>query len=259
MREVTIKYSFLGLFQRTKTLQVPEKWADLNAKQFEVSAKMYLDPMSDTSFISEFFGINRSLVKRFSLFEQYRLAELAAFVMNPTAVVNFFFMEQIPYSNLLSPLPMLQNVSFEQFALFDTFFFDYANNPTDENLSKFVATIYLKRNEKISAIDFDKRVQLIKKSVPKPIQYAIFLNYVFIRDWLSKTFAYIFEKSEPEEEEAPKKNRRPKKPIRPDWNAILDSLVGDDILNYNQYKNMDCILCFKTINKRIKDFKNAKR
>ena len=258
MKNVRIEYTRYHFFHRQVEINVPERWEDLNCNQFATCAGIYIKPLGDVEFISRYFGIKKNLVKRMSKFEQYRLTELAGFATKPTGTVNFFYMEEIPGTKLLSPAGKLRDVSFEHFSLFDTFFFDYANEPTEDNLCRLVAAIYLKKNEKVTEIDFERRVRHIAFQVDKATQYAIFLNYVFLRDWLSKTFRFIFEKSDSEDEKLSQSKRnfgKVAKPGRPDWNSILDSLVGDDILNYDSYKAMSCILAFKTINKRLKEFK----
>jgi len=257
MKSVTIEYTRYFVFNRSKTIQVAEEWKDLNEKQFSTCARMYIEPLDEIDFIANFFGLKRRLVKRINKFARYKLTELANFAMMPKGAVNFFFVEKIPGTNLLAPQSRLANVSFEHFSLFDTFFFDYANKPTDENLCKMVAAMYLRKGDKITQIDFEKHQAYIAKHVDKSTQYAIFLNYVFIREWLSKAFPFLFEKSDEDEDEKPKAKRklpRKKTSNRPNWSEILDSLVDKDFLNYDRYKNMPCTLGFKIINKRIKEF-----
>ena len=255
MKKVRIEYQHLGIFFKELDIEVPERWEDLNERQFCVCSEIYINPLSDAEFISRFFGIKKNVVEKISKFGQYKLTEMTTFVMKPTGRTNFFFVAEIPGTKLLSPLPKLQRVSIEHFALFDTYFFDYANNPTDENLCTFVAALYLKKGERITDIDFAERVNFIARKVDKMTLYATFLNYVFLRDWLSKAYPFVFSKSDPEDEKITGRKTKPAKSVRPDWNMMIDSIVGDDILNYDQYKEMACTLAFKTINKRIKEYK----
>jgi len=257
MRNVrVVDHKYFLFFDRVIEIPVPERWEDLNERQFETCAGIYVNPLHDVDFISRFFGLKKRIVKRMTKFEQYKLTDLVGFAMSPKGTTNFFFMEEIPGTNLLSPACKLRGVSIEHFSLFDTFFFDYANNPTAENLCQLVASIYLKKWEKVTDIDFEKRVKYVSRHVDKSTQYAIFLNYVFLRDWLSKAFPFLFQKADTEDKPESKRKTKPaSRPNRPDWTAMIDSLVGDDILNYDQYKEMPCILAFKTINKRIKEWK----
>lgn len=260
MRKITIEYRSFGFFNRKQAIEVPERWEDLSETQFSVCAKMHVEPMSDVDFVARFFGLSKRLVKLFSKFEVYKLTELTGFALNPTAVVSSFFIQEIPGTNLLAPQSKLRNISIEHFALFDTYFFDYANQPTPENLCRFVTTLYGKKGERITAIDFDKKYKYVTAKVDKSTQYAIFLNYLFIRKWLSKSFPFVFEQNDDTDDRpAKRKYVNPTKPNRPDWNGIIDGMVGDDIIHYDEYTRMSCLLAFKTINNRIKNYKkNAK-
>jgi len=257
MKEVKIDYSFLFFFRKTKTIRVPEEWSDLNSRQFAVCSRIFVEAVPDITFISEFFGIKKALARRTDKFCQYKLIELAGFVSNPKAVVNFFYLAEIRGTGLLCPEKKLNGVTMEQFSIFDTLFFDYINDPKETALCRFIAVLYLKEGEKATQIDFASRVDFIARKMDKTTQYAIFLNYTFIRKWLSKTYPLLFGF-----EEAPEKHTgkvRAKKPNRPDWNSILDGLVGDDIIHYEQYRQIPCIIAFRTINKRIQTYnKNGK-
>lgn len=258
MRKVRIEYSRFLFFRKQKDIEVPEKWEELSDKQFSVCTKLFIQHVPDNRFISEFYGISQKLVNKFSKFEQYKLIECAEFISEPKAKVNYFFLKSIPGTYLHSPEPRLKNISFEHFMLFDTFFFEYINDPNEINIRKFIACLYIRKNEEISDFNFDNRLKYIAKKIDNATMYAIFLNYTFIRKWLSGVFSYLFEykKADPDENKA--ETIKNKKPNRPDWNAILDGFMGDDILNEERYKKIKCIRAFKTINNRIKHFNNGK-
>jgi hypothetical protein len=252
MKEVVIEYRKWKFIRAKTCIPAPEEWIELIGQQFVVCCRMFTEPISDIDFISEFFGIKKSLAKRLDKFCQYKLIELAGFVAFPKAMVNFCYLTEIPGTELRSPDKRLHSVTFERFMLFDTLFFDYMNDKKPETLAKFIATLYLKRKEIVNKIDIDKRVNFIAKKVDKTTQYAIFLNYTFIRKWLSKAFPLLFGFTEADLSE---KNRlRPQKPNRPNWNAVLEGLVGDDVIHYEQYKQMPCTVAFRTINKRIQNY-----
>jgi hypothetical protein len=252
MKEVRIEYPVLFFFRKTKIIQVPQEWIDLTGRQFAVCSKMFMEPVTDIAFISEFFGIKQSLAKRLDKFLQYKLIELAEFVANPKAIVNFFYLADIPGTGLKAPDKKLKGITFEHFSLFDTLFFDYMNDRKEESLVKFIAALYLKDGEIVTKIDFTSRTNFIAQKVDQSTQYAIFLNYTFIRKWLSKPYPLLFGfEDDPEEK---KSKAIQKKPNRPDWISILDGLVGEDIVNYEKYKQIPCIVAFRTINKRIQTY-----
>lgn len=258
MRKVRIEYPRFFFFRKQKDIDVPEKWEELSEKQFSVCTKLFIQHVLDNQFISEFYSITKRLVNKFSKFEQYKLIECAEFISNPKAKVNYFYMKSIPGTYLHSPEPRLKNISFEQFMLFDTFFFDYINDPKEINLQKFIACLYTKENENISDFHFENRLKYIAKKIDNTTMYAIFLNYTFIRKWLSGSFSSLFEYKEADFIDKKAEYVKNKKHNRPDWNAILDGFMGDDVLHEEQYKKIKCIRAFKTINTRIKRFKNGK-
>lgn len=248
----------------TLRIEVPERWEDLKSYQFEVCAQLHIAPPTDEEFINRFFKIPQSIVKKLTKFEIYKLTDLVGFAVTPAATTSHFFMAEIPGTGLISPRRMLENITLEHFALTDTYFFKYANEPTPERLAAFVASLYLKKKEVLTAIDFTKRVEYVQNKVDKCTLYAIFLNYLFIRKWLSKSFPYLFE-SDDDTEETPQSRRRFKVPVKPlkktlpPWIEIIEGFVGEDILHYDDYIQMPCVRAFKTINKRIKIYKKNAR
>lgn len=257
MISLTITYPFLRIFNRKLNIDIPDNWLDLSARQFSVCSDAITKGVSDDDYISKFFGLKPRLVKQLSDFEKYKLIACTEFIHNPRAVVNFFYITSISGTDLLSPNERLKGVSFEHFMLFDTYFFDYVNESTFDNLCRFVSALYLKKGEVLTTIDFQSRVKYVSEKVDKSMLDAIFLNYTFIRKWLSTVFRFLFEYNEPDEEDSkPTKNTNVSQVNRPNWNLILDGFIGDDVLNEQKYRDIACIRAFKTINTRIKTYKS---
>lgn len=256
MKHIKIEYPYLFFFRKSKEITVPDEWINLSQEQFAICAEAIVGNVSDDLFVSKFFGLKEGLVKKLSKYEQYKLIEQISFITNPQATVNFFYLDSIPGTELVAPEEKLKNVSIEHFMLFDTFFFDYVNKPSIENLQRFVASLYLKQGEKLTSVNFDERVKYIANNVASSYLNAIFLNYTFIRKWLSSVFSYLFEYKEDESENENKlKRNQANLSHRPDWNAILDGLIGDDILKEEEYRKLPCLRAFKTINNRIKQYR----
>ncbi|MDR1098009.1 MAG: hypothetical protein LBL57_07755 [Tannerella sp.] len=278
MKEVRIEYRRWGIFRKRIDLRAPESWIDLTAGQFATCAKVHTDRLQDEDFIAGFFGTGKRIARRLTKFEQYRLIELANFAADPKSTVNFFYIEKIRCASLFAPEKKLHGITIEHFMLFDTFFFDYLNEPNDDNLAKFIACLYLKgrvkimkwktviEKEKVTEVDFSRRVELISRCADKSTQYAIFLNYTFVRKWLAKAFPLLFVFREPGDDDGkPSKRTRRKQPAaspgkrnRPDWVAIFDNFVGDDIIHYDRYRQIPCTLVFRQINRRIADYNKLK-
>lgn len=256
MHKVEFRYKFMGI-DRSRKILVPGCWEELNDRQFSVCARIYTEDMTDADFVQQFMGIPASIMNRITPIELYNLTSLTEFATNPEGITNFFFLKQLPGTKLKSPGNRLSGVTVEHFALFDTAYFDYKNDPITDNLYAFVAMLYIMPGEVITKIDFDKRLKYVKSHVKLSDCHAVFLNYIFIHHWLAKAFPFLFEVKEKPETETKKKVVKTKavKQFRPDWNSIIDSFIGEDILNYDKYRQMPAIIVFKTINKRIKNTK----
>ena len=86
--------------------------------------------------------------------------------------------------------------------------------------------------------------------IDRHVKYAIFLNYVFVKRWLSKAFPFLFpmdDEWEPEDKQ--------KKPTAPsvNWLDIFDAFVGDDVAVMEKYQAMPVATAFRLLNKRIRD------
>jgi len=256
MRTVDVEYrTYFGT--RTQHIEVPERWEDLKPYQFEVCAQLHIAPPSDEEFIRKFFRLKKSIVRKLTKLEAYKLTELVGFAVTPAGTTSNFYIEQIPGTSLLAPTNRLGNMTLEHFALMDTYFFQYVNEPTEQNLHTLVAALYLKKKDVITAIDFTERVNFIRKHIDKCTLYAIFLNYLFVRRWLARSFRHLFDNGEEEEQPTRRKYNKPPKPVKslPKWVEIIDGFVGEDILNYEKYTQLNCIRAFKLMNNRIKNYK----
>ena len=240
-------------------IDVAERWEDLRPAQFEVCARLHVAPPEDEVFLQEFFGLKKSLIRQLTKFEIFRLIDMVGFAVKPEGTTNHFYLEEIPGTGLKAPSAKLGSVSMEQFALVDTCFFEYANDPDEKKLARFVAALYLKKGEVLTKINFTKRVDFVQNKVDKCTMYAIFLNYIFIRKWLARSFRFLFEEGSDEPVRHKSARAEKAKNKLPKWVDIIDNFVGEDILNYDKYTQLNCIRAFKVMNSRIKNFnKNAR-
>ena len=259
MRKLQVEYKSWWRYRRLE-ISVPDRWEELNARQFAVCADMITTGIDDISFVCRYYGLKKKIVEELTKFELYKLTEIVSFALNPSGRTDTFYLKRIPglFEKLTAPGKRLGGVSFEHFALFDTFYFDYASDNSPKNLIRFVATLYLNPGEQVTKVNMEKRIRYVEKNVDLGTMNAIFLNYFFIRKWLSQSFRFLFEEKEVEDKASSKLSKIQHK-NRPDWNAILEGVVGDDILRYDEYKSTPAILIFKIVNKRIKEYrKNAK-
>lgn len=256
MKTLELKYRILG-FNRVKKVNAPECWEELSPIQFAVCSRIYTDQIPEKRFVQEYFDLPGIVMRRLSSFQLFKLAQLTDFALKPEGSTNFFYLREIPRTGLLAPGDRLTGITLEHFAIFDTAFFDYIENSTGENLVRFIACLYLRSGEVISQIDFEKRLELVTSRAWICDYYSIFLNYIFVHRWLAKSFPFLFE--EKEDSIVSDKTSKPVKPLRPQWNKIIDGFIGEDVINYDKYRQMPAIVALKTINKRIKDHRYGRK
>lgn len=267
----TVKIIKRGIF-RTKTYSVmlPTQWTELSTEQFLLIAESFCKDVSDKDFISRLIGYS---AKNLPVYFLYKISECLQFLYACETGIDRFFLARLPDTSFYAPGHRLKGMTFEQFMHIDTMFNRYVRNSTDENLNMFVAHVYIRHNECFVLPDNDKkhflsihRKQLLKpsknavtigKRVDKHIKYAVFLNYILIKHWLSKSFPFLF----PENETSSSSDNRKGKIRIPSvkWLDIFDSFVGDDIAQMDRYRIMPATTAFRIMNRRIKESQKNKR
>lgn len=263
MKELRIEYSRFGI-RHYKLVDVPQSWKELTVDQFLLVAKLYLQELTDGEFLQRFFGLPSV---SFDEYQLYRLSELLEFISDCRVRMNHFLIPRV--GKMLAPGDRLKGMCFEHFMHVDTAFNRYATDGKDASLDAFVSLLYLKEHEYI-ALSPNSKNSLFSRSKPlvmprrlpevarieKHIKYAIFLNYIFIKRWLSRAFPFLFPlNDEPEPEKGSKR-----KPAAPSvhWLDIFDAFVGDDVAVMDKYQTMPATTAFRLLNKRIRDAQKKK-
>jgi len=257
---ISIKYTRLFI-PGTLNINVPEKFQELSGKQFKYVALYFLKKIDDRKFISLFYGIRKRLVNKFSAFHIYRLLNCVGFISNSKNPVDRFFIDRIPGTDLVAPLSRLKDVSLLQYMYIDKMFNAFSDTGKDDYLRSFIAGIYLpkkparnreelkKRLSAFDTVNIDKSSRLIEKNTDESFRFAIFLNFIYIREWLSVRFPFVFSSGSGEDNK-PDKNKQSSS-----WISIFDSFVGDDIVNSSYYEQMPCVDAFRLIDNRIKKYR----
>lgn len=265
MRQLRIAYRSFGI-RREIIRQVPQKWEELTPDQFLLVSRFYLQEIDESLFLKEFYSLPSGV--DFDSYYIYRLSELIEFISDCRIRMDRFVLSNV--AGLKAPGERLKGMCFEHFMHVDTAFNRYARDGKDASLDTFVSMLYLKDNEYIvlpasgknglfsrqKPLILQKRLSEVEK-IDKHVKYAIFLNYVFVKRWLSKAFPFLFPlNDEPEPE---KVNR--KKPTAPsvNWLDIFDAFVGDDVAVMEKYQAMPVATAFRLLNKRIRDAQKQKK
>lgn len=249
---------------RTFSIDVPQSFQELSGNQFHTVALFFLHKIGDKEFISRFFGLKMHLVNRLDKFSIYKLLECSQFISSRKNPVNHFLIDRIPCTNLVAPLFKLKDVSLLQYMYLDKCFNGYVSSNSLDDIYRFIAACYLpetcvntahdlrKRLDVFNKINMEKQLAAVIRNTDDVFCFAIFLNFIFIREWLSRCFPFLFSDSMEKESNSVKHTSS--------WLDIFDSLVGENIPDSQAYERMPCMDAFRLINNRIRKYReNEKR
>lgn len=247
MNQLVIEYPFLFFTRRAKGIS-PSSWNELSETQFLEISRLVHGKEIDFQFLSVLTSFSKRLIKALSPYQLGKLSDQFDFIGNSAKTHNYFFSSKLKGTNLYSPQPKLAGMTFGQFIFADTYYNNWLNDKKDEDLNKFIASLYLFRNEKYNEDANSSRKIRIGK-VPKDLRLSIAYNYSLIISWLQNSYPLIFHRSieDPSAEQSDG--------IRPNirhkdsgWLKIFDSLVGDDLINRNKYARLPihAVLSFLT-------------
>jgi hypothetical protein len=233
MLEIEVKYRPIHWFPFTRKVKsnVPQNWSYVTQKQLIAISSLYKSAISDMDFLKEMTGLKKGIVSKLSDFEHYKLMEIFAFIGDQKPH-HEFIIRKLSVSHhpvLYAPSPMLKGVTFSQFIFADTYFANYQQSNTETDLNKFIASLYLGKNEKFEEHLIQERFKSVGK-LDLNIRQSIVLNYQLIHEWLALAYPLIFQKqSETNSDEVTDKAS----PISDNssWIKVFQNFVGDDIIH----------------------------
>ena len=263
MRTLTVQYRKWG-FRHRLVRMVPSDWSELTPEQFILVARLYLQNIEPEQFLKDFFKIP---VRRLDEYQLYTLSQLTDFISDCRTQMDKFIIPVI--GDLQAPGVRLKGMTFEHFMQVDTAFNRYARTEKSEYLDRFIAMLYLKKGESIvlspnyrnglfshqKVLNLNKRLQELS-DIDQPVKYAVFLNYLFIKRWLAKSFPWLFPLAEGEDK--PQEKKRPSAPSV-NWLDIFDAFVGDNVAEMDKFQQMSATTAFRLLNKKIRDAKMKKK
>lgn len=264
MKELRIEYRTFGI-RREMTCPVPQKWEELTPEQFLLVSQLYLQEIDESSFLKKFYSLPSEVGS--GNYYRYKLSELVEFISDCRVRMDRFILSDV--SGLKAPGERLKGMCFEHFIHVDTAFNRYTRDGKDTSLDTFVSMLYLKSNEYIvlpaggknglfsrqKPLILQKRVAKVAK-IDRHVKYAIFLNYVFVKRWLSKAFPFLFPL---DDEREPKDGQKKLAAPSVNWLDIFDAFVGDDVAVMEKYQAMPVATAFRLLNKRIRDAQKQKK
>lgn len=250
MISVELQYQPLSLlpWKRTVKGRFPVQYSELNKKQFMAITSMGEGKTDDVTFLSLMTGFSKKLIRKLGRFQQYKLFQIfEGFGIDQPH--NAFIIHSIRTGGktFVSPEPKLKGMSFGQYVFAESLHENWSKSRTKADLCRFVASIYLLKDEAFDENAIENKASLLYK-VNETTLDAIATNWRLIGEWLSKAYPLVFVKSEPGEKV---------KQVNNAWIKIFDSLVGEDIVNSDRYSKLPVNSVFRFMSERIKQ--NMKR
>lgn len=252
MRQIELRYKHFGM-KRVIKRTLPSSYAEMTPAQFLATVRLTKGWIDEREFFLQFFGLTDKLLAKIDTFLLYRLTETLGFLKQIKAACTGFYCQELPGS-LLSPNEKLSGMSFQQFMTVDTFFSWYLITDKEQYLDSFIAALYLKQNESyfsdsgLTVLDISSRVAEVHH-IPMDLKYAILVNWVLIKSWLSSAYPFLFPDKEPEANA--KGDKIKAKPA--DWLALFDSWVGDNVASIEAYRKLSCMDAIRLLNRKIKE------
>ena len=116
-------------------------------------------------------------------------------------------------------------------------------------MDSFLAALYLPPDEKFRESFLEKNNSIMAK-VDTLTREAIWINYLLIKEWLTQSYPLLFYK----QEDIPKKKKQHDSMA---WVKILESIVGDDIINHDRYAQIPLHNMLRFMTSKLKE--NMKR
>lgn len=239
MKSLIITYKAFRIIPCKIRRSFPEQWHEVTPRQLIAIANMYKSNITDRRAAKLIFRLPWFVSRMLDKYETYVLLSQLDFVSDFKPHHSFI----IPYlGSYYPPRPRLEHMTFGQFMFVDTYFGDYAQSNKTGDLCKFAAALYLRQGEKFSEANIVSRVDEFRH-FPHIKLEAIAINYRLIREWITINYPILFRPND--------KHVEPKTATG-GWLRILESLVGDDVINTDKYVQMTVHQVLRFITKKIK-------
>ena len=238
MTNLEIEVPFFFFIRRVKGT-LTGTWSELSERQFIAVSTLVHGREIDFKFLSLLTSFPKRLIKALSPYQLAKLSDQFDFIGNGSKLHNAFFSARLKGTNLYSPKPKLAGMTFGQFIFADAYYNTWLATKDDETLTKFIASLYLFRDEEFKEPAISGKKSLIEK-LPKDLHLSIAFNYSLVISWLQQAYPLIFQSPVHLPDPAVKADQ-----IRPDirtkdsgWLKIFESQVGEDLINRNKYAKL---------------------
>lgn len=241
MKHVEIKCG-----RRTFERDMPTSWNEMTCELMPVAAKLWMGSVTKEKFLALFLDVPDKVVDAMGPYLRFCLLQLTEWI-EKLEPMDRFVMDQLADTQLLLPPARLGACSLEQFMMADTHFQRFAIDASAvDSLDVFIAALC----HSSETLDMEQKVEIVSGLDPV-LKTSVFINFIMIRKWLSRSYPFLFPPPAEEEEEI-KADAKKHKPRPTDWLAIFDAFMGDDVAFIDRYKQMAALDAFRLMNRRIK-------
>ena len=245
MTRLDLRYKF-GPFNRRHVVHVPSCYAEMTTHQFVAMSMLCMGLIEEDEFIRVYFELFDAHYSMLDDFQKYKMLQTLDFwkTERPSGRI---ILNKI--SNYVGPNQNLTDVTLSQFMAIDTYFSWYNVTGKVEWLDKMMAMMYhipgesFNPSDNLQEPDIEANIKAMSRLKPG-IKLAAYVNWSFIKNWLSTVYKELFPKSIGESKPTPAK-----------WLDVFDNFVGDNVAQMDKYKNMPCMDALRIMNKRIKEAK----
>ncbi len=232
---------------------IPASFDELDSDGLQLAAGLWTGSIHHDTLLARFYGVPLTVVHDLDSYLVYCLTQLTSWMRRLDDDVDNFKIAKLPGTAYFAPGPRLGGCTLEQFMVADTHFQRYAITSDADHLTAFIASLYHAQHRRDD--DIDAKITAVEQ-LPDTVRQAIFLNFILIRRWLSRSYPYLFppqaDDGDDSDEQPNSKRKLNKKPRPTDWLAIFDAFMGDDVAFIERYKRMAAIDAFRLMNRRIK-------
>ena len=185
-------------------------------------------------------GLPRNVIRRLSDFQKLRIIEMLSFLSEISPYHEFIIPKVGPFTR---PKPRLKDELFGTFIFAESYFLGYESTFDPKDLDRFIVCYY--RNQPFRENQIEINAHAIRK-VDNLIKQAIYINYVLIRQYLALAYPNVFRTSD-----------NPSAAQKSNWVDVLDAIIGEDIVNHDNYTKLPVSAVLRFQDKQI--LKNQKR
>ena len=128
-------------------------------------------------------------------------------------------------------------MTFGQFIFADAYYNRWLTNKDNEMLSKFIASLYLFRDEKFNEEAISDK-KLVADRLPKDLRLSIAFNYSLIIAWLQQAYPLIFQPTFDPSRVPADQVRTDIRPKDSGWLKLFEALVDEDLIHRDQYAEL---------------------